>query len=67
MSGRYSCERCGSAGSVEFGMCQVCLHDYTQAERGFLRPRLRLSRWELREEDLMDMRDGVEREAKVAV
>jgi len=22
------CERCGSVGSIEFGMCQVCLAEY---------------------------------------
>ena len=26
------CDRCGSAGSVQFGMCQVCLKDYTDRE-----------------------------------
>ena len=26
------CHRCGSAGSVEFGMCQVCYHDHTRQE-----------------------------------
>ncbi len=30
------CRRCGSAGSVEFGMCQVCYHDHARdiAARG---------------------------------
>lgn len=28
------CENCGSAGSIEFGMCQVCLYDYSRAEEG---------------------------------
>lgn len=26
------CDRCGSAGSVEFGMCQVCFKDFTRRE-----------------------------------
>lgn len=31
------CRHCGSAGSVEFGMCQVCYHDHERdiaARRG---------------------------------
>lgn len=24
------CERCGSVGSIEFGMCQVCLAEYPE-------------------------------------
>lgn len=26
------CERCGSVGSIEFDMCQVCLYDYSSVE-----------------------------------
>jgi hypothetical protein len=26
------CEYCGSAGSVEFDMCQVCLKDHTESD-----------------------------------
>ena len=26
------CRRCGSAGSVEFGMCQVCYHDCSRQD-----------------------------------
>ena len=26
------CERCGSVGSIEFDMCQVCLYDYSCVE-----------------------------------
>ena len=28
------CDYCGSAGSIEFGMCQVCLKDYSENEEG---------------------------------
>lgn len=28
----FRCERCGSAGSIEFGMCQVCLAEYPDEE-----------------------------------
>lgn len=28
----YRCQHCGSVGSIEFDMCQVCLHDYSRAE-----------------------------------
>lgn len=28
------CERCGSVGSIEFDMCQVCLHDYGRGDGG---------------------------------
>lgn len=28
----FSCERCGSAESIEFGMCQVCYQDYSLAD-----------------------------------
>ncbi len=27
MVGLYRCPRCGSAGSIEFDMCQVCLYE----------------------------------------
>ncbi len=26
------CDRCGSAGCVEFGMCQVCYRDYSHLD-----------------------------------
>jgi hypothetical protein len=29
------CTRCRSAGSIEFGMCQVCLADYSHDEDYF--------------------------------
>lgn len=29
---RHGCPRCKSAGSVEYGLCQVCLTDYRLAE-----------------------------------
>lgn len=32
MVGLYRCPRCGSAGSIEFDMCQVCLYDFSKAE-----------------------------------
>lgn len=32
MVGLYRCPRCGSAGSIEFDMCQVCLYDYSKRE-----------------------------------
>lgn len=32
MVGLYRCSRCGSAGSIEFDMCQVCLYDYSRWE-----------------------------------
>lgn len=28
----WKCERCGSVGSVEFDMCQVCYRDYSRDE-----------------------------------
>jgi len=28
------CDRCGSAGSIEFDMCQVCYKDYSGYPRG---------------------------------
>lgn len=30
---RMDCERCASAGSVEFGMCQVCLAEHPRETR----------------------------------
>jgi len=33
MSGQIvRCQHCGSAGSIEFDMCQVCLFDYSGKE-----------------------------------
>ncbi len=29
------CLHCGSVGSIEFDMCQVCLYDYSSAERSW--------------------------------
>ncbi len=34
---RQSCDRCGSAGSIEFEMCQVCFKDYSKARESGLR------------------------------
>ncbi len=31
MKTRIDCDYCGSAGSVEFNMCQVCLKEYSGA------------------------------------
>ncbi len=31
---RERCIFCGSAGSIEFDMCQVCLFDYARLEEG---------------------------------
>ena len=31
MVGLYRCPHCGSVGSIEFDMCQVCLYDYAGA------------------------------------
>lgn len=30
--GLYRCPRCGSAGSIEFDMCQVCLYDFGKTD-----------------------------------
>ena len=35
MSKPNHCDHCGSAGSIEFGMCQVCLKDYSRDETYF--------------------------------
>lgn len=32
MVGLYRCPRCGSVGSIEFDMCQVCLYDYAGSD-----------------------------------
>ena len=32
------CERCGSAGSIEFGMCQVCLTPQALSSISYLDP-----------------------------
>jgi hypothetical protein len=34
---RQNCDRCGSAGSVEFEMCQVCFKDYSKAKESSIR------------------------------
>jgi hypothetical protein len=34
---RQSCDRCGSAGSIEFEMCQVCFKDYSKAKESGIR------------------------------
>jgi len=31
-----NCERCGSAGSIEFGMCQVCLEPVSMRPLAYL-------------------------------
>lgn len=42
MVGLYRCPRCGSAGSIEFDMCQVCLYEFGNTDdaevltRGFI-------------------------------
>lgn len=32
----FSCDNCGSAGSIEFCMCQVCYKDYPDMDKSFL-------------------------------
>jgi hypothetical protein len=33
---KQRCDRCGSAGSIEFDMCQVCYKDYSREGRSGL-------------------------------
>jgi hypothetical protein len=35
VSDQNYCSHCSSAGSIEFGMCQVCLKDYSRNETYF--------------------------------
>jgi hypothetical protein len=46
---RQNCDRCGSAGSIEFEMCQVCFKDYSKAKDSGIR-RLKLIGHSLMEE-----------------
>ncbi len=59
------CERCGSAGSIEFGMCQVCLYDYLREEKLplFTRTRMPVEGKHGRDKGTLD--EGMEKEREM--
>jgi hypothetical protein len=59
------CDRCGSAGSIEFEMCQVCFKDYSKVAEGKARV-LKFSNYGPRKENIINLPPFLSENERVA-